>query len=541
MNKSSFEKHINNLYSDALLHIAYMSDDPGDHIIYALIECYPRELEASGVLPTQTLKFNDRTFHYIRIKMSALEAVKIYRGCIDEALLILTTSKESIIIETPSMMDYKSWPHFLCAEKNNSEGIPFIPNTWGACRIHQMFPSEQNKDLLNLFTHGSSVSDWLKSFLTWDISEFPELIGGVCFLLPNPYYRTRNIHLIPGGYNNPDKVKIEFQLRRDVYLSSLTIYPVEKTHFGYSIGSSGLPTSFGLPDMHSRLGLQECITIPLIGKSEYFSYVIMDEYNEVIDRAAPAGFWKGFSISISVGASKKKVTRTRSGKTDVSDVYENVASIEERVENGILQERFDRAAARRKKKAEIAKSGLKVFHDDHAGAEEFLREKIREARMKVIIVDPYISSEEVYAYAMATGNINAQVKVLTSKDKLNKEFALPGANIEFNGMPYIIKEVDAIKEGIKQYKKQNAGDIEVYIMKNKPYPIHDRFLVVDDNVWFCGSSLHSIGGRMSCIIRLPNGDEVMQYIDDLLYSDEVEELVIPKEAGTVVSEEDNDE
>ena len=516
MNKHTFEKQINGLYSDALLHIAYASNETGNHMIFALFECYPRELLATEALSDQAKEFGNLTFHYARIKLSAAEAVEVYRGCKDSAQAeIPQADGTSVTIATPSMADYKLWPCFLCAEKNTRDGIPFIPNTWGACRIHQMFPSEQNEELLNQIRDHRAVSDWLKAFLTWDISEFPELTGGICFLLPNPYYRSRNIHLIPGKGNQtdkgdkPDKVKIEFQPRRDMILSSLRLYAIEKTHFGYSLSEPK--------------NMSDVICIPLIGTSEDFSYIVLDENHELIDRTAPAGFWKGFSVSFSLGTAKKRITRPKSGKIDEVNVYDEIDSIEAGGEYEILQKRFDHAAVRRIKKEELEKSGFKIFYNDHGGAEDFLRGKIREARKSVMIAAPYISSEEVFAYAMATERRNVSVTVLTGNERLTKEFAPPRAAGTSRRK---IKDIDAMKEGIKQYREQKAGNIKVFIMKRKPYPIHDRFLVVDEDVWFCGSSLHLIGERMSCVMRIPNGDEIKQYLDNLLYSNEVEMLKI---------------
>lgn len=532
MTKSVFEKQIEALYSDVLLHIAYMLDDDGNHIIYALFECYPNELKVIDTLTEQTFKTDGVEFHYVRIKMSINEAVVAYRACVDKGQLDINTKNGGdIIIQTIDMVDYKIWPHFLCAEKNGSEGIPFIPNTWGVCRIHQMFPKVQEEKIIKLISKNQSLSDWMKSFWTWDISDFPELVGGACFLLPNPYYRHRNIHMLQGENNDPDVVKIEFQARKDIDLSLLTIYPIEKTHFGYAVGAVS-ETKDSVDSMKSldtfesvkQFTVQECIIVPLIGKAEDFSFIILDENNELIDRTSPAGFWKGFSIAFSVGGLKKSITRPKSGKKDEIEMLEHFGTIDERVEDGVLQKRFDYAKIRRVKKEEKIKSGVHIFQNDHGGAERFLRRKIQEARKSVMIVDPYISAEELFAYAMATGNRNARVTILTSNEKLKKEFTLAGNNQDPYEEQQKVKEIDAMKDGLKQYEEKTGGEIKLYVMKNKPYPVHDRFIIVDDVVWFCGSSLHPIGDRMSCIVRLQSKDEILEYIDGLIYSEEVEEI-----------------
>ena len=38
--------------------------------------------------------------------------------------------------------------------------------------------------------------------------------------------------------------------------------------------------------------------------------------------------------------------------------------------------------------------------------------------------------------------------------------------------------------------------------------IHDRYLLVDDEVWHCGPSFNELGVRLGVIVRLPNPLEV---------------------------------
>lgn len=45
--------------------------------------------------------------------------------------------------------------------------------------------------------------------------------------------------------------------------------------------------------------------------------------------------------------------------------------------------------------------------------------------------------------------------------------------------------------------------------------IHDRFLIIDDEVWFSGNSLNDIGNRLSMLIRLPNPGEILDVLKEL--------------------------
>lgn len=46
--------------------------------------------------------------------------------------------------------------------------------------------------------------------------------------------------------------------------------------------------------------------------------------------------------------------------------------------------------------------------------------------------------------------------------------------------------------------------------------LHDRFLVIDDTVWFLGNSLNTLGDKASLIVKLPNPDEVIDQLEGML-------------------------
>jgi len=58
--------------------------------------------------------------------------------------------------------------------------------------------------------------------------------------------------------------------------------------------------------------------------------------------------------------------------------------------------------------------------------------------------------------------------------------------------------------------------VEVMVLPGKSPALHDRFLVVDEEVWFLGNSLNTLGVRASMIIKLPNPDEVIRKLEEML-------------------------
>jgi len=54
-----------------------------------------------------------------------------------------------------------------------------------------------------------------------------------------------------------------------------------------------------------------------------------------------------------------------------------------------------------------------------------------------------------------------------------------------------------------------------FVLGGKTPRLHDRFLVVDDLVWFLGNSLNALGDRASLILRVPDGESIVQRLREM--------------------------
>ena len=61
------------------------------------------------------------------------------------------------------------------------------------------------------------------------------------------------------------------------------------------------------------------------------------------------------------------------------------------------------------------------------------------------------------------------------------------------------------------------GNFTITVLTGSP-AVHDRFLVIDDVVWFCGNSLHTIGDRAGMIVRLRNSHDILANLEEILAS-----------------------
>ena len=532
-------KSLKSNYTEALLHIAWIIIRHKNalstrHLVFCLFELYPNEIPSIPI-PEQEEKIKDFRLYYQRIRIeSVIEAIEFYRSIVEYNTIPMFWDEDGTVNEDilngsieaktyifcGNMQDVKVWPNFTLSKRDDENGRPFIADSWDVCRIHQLFPEHREQVLLDAVSI-KAVGEWLELYLTWNISIYPELIGGVNLVIPNPYYSSKLIHMMPSHGERTfdanrtrkqeaiesavDSVKIDFQRRAKVDVPELKVIPFEKTYFGVSYcGEHTLIT--------------DSLTIPLAGRAEEFGFYVKAPEG-VIDFEFFSGFWKGFTLDIFTGYATKEIHKPGKDETEKVDVYSHFNTSKSVEKETDIEKRFHDAEILRLRKRNVEKSGFKIFYDDHDGAEEFLQELIGRAHHSVMIVDPYYSTMELFDYAVHVSVVGMNVTIITSADHLKSKSRLSDI-YEEEKEPLIC---DEFKTQIDHYKDWQSGELKVFIMTGDA-AIHDRFLLVDDEAWFCGGSFNEVGQRLSCIIKIPDSRMIHNQITDIINSDRVKEF-----------------
>ena len=518
---------IKNNYSEVLFHIiwTFVRDSSGVEIrnlVFGLLEFYPNEL---GAIPIeeQRNKVGKIGIYYQRVQIGSVEYVlQLYRSIAEKKIIpifwkengeididILKESKDAEKnIQCGNMQYVRQWPNFTLSKRDDENGIPFIADAWDVCRIHQIFPDIREQSLIDLVTF-PNVGEWLKEYLTWDISIYPELIGGVYLVLPNPFYSSKLIHMIPGEGEDKlgDFVKIDFKRRSKAQIPNLKVVPFEKTYFGVS----GCEES----DL-----TEDTITIHLAGRAEKFGFYVKDS-EEIIDYEFFNGFLKGFSLDILTGYAVKEIHKPGADRTSLVDVYSSFNTVKSIEKERNIDRRFIEAEIFRRRNKKVKDTGFKIFYNNHDEAEKFLQELINSARKSIVIIDPYFSTMELFDYAVHVSVDGMSITIVTSAEHLKSKSRIKG--LYADGKEPLIG--DEFKAQLDRYNKWESGKQSTFVMTGDP-AIHDRFLLVDDDAWFCGGSFNEVGNRLSCIIKIPDSRLIKEQIDDILSSDRVKEFDI---------------
>ncbi|MDZ7641450.1 MAG: hypothetical protein U5J62_05430 [Desulfurivibrio sp.] len=76
------------------------------------------------------------------------------------------------------------------------------------------------------------------------------------------------------------------------------------------------------------------------------------------------------------------------------------------------------------------------------------------------------------------------------------------------------KTDDFVRAKLAQLEKDAKVTANAYVLQSSM--LHDRFLVIDDTVWFLGNSLNTLGEKASLIVKLPNPDEIVDQLEGML-------------------------
>jgi hypothetical protein len=149
--------------------------------------------------------------------------------------------------------------------------------------------------------------------------------------------------------------------------------------------------------------------------------------------------------------------------------------------------------------------GLEVQRQQQE-AEKFVAGLIARAQKRVIFVDPFFGLRQTRLFALRVSNNQVKVRILTGQQGLK-------ARGESRQPPRSLLAVDlAYLASLAKDKSFVVPTVRVMLGGDTP-AIHDRYLVVDNEVWHCGPSFNELGARLGVMVRLPDPIAVRREIN----------------------------
>lgn len=492
-------------YEHALLNLAWLETDAGKHLIFSYVELFPAELETPVNGPISQYKSNFGIVYYVRLYLAAEVAIKWYEDSITSKCVFpvdvesTVTKGDKLVLE--ELVSTTVWPSLI-----SSNSFPFLGSTWGTVRSHQLI-SNGIPGVLQGILSNSELLRFLSDCFLFDFLEYVEYLGSIVLVAPDPVLRSLNCNLAPSDHC--EYVDFNFTARAKKDLVGLSITVTEHR-------ASGVQSQQTIPIRRNYM------RIKYTGQVDEIAYVVTCEERGILIDSPKASFIRTIGLSTGIKGRAKEITIPSPHKSKVPDkTYKVPMNDEKQFSKSRIGKKqpinasniINTAGSERKKRILAKQLGQKWFYGEQAEAEIFVRNIVSSAKDRVWIIDPYFATIELFKYAMATTRSEMQVMIVTSAGVLGQADKVVAGK----------KAGDVISDHKNNLNKQHESKIEIKVMVGK-MAIHDRFLVVDDEVWLSGNSLNNIGERAGMMIRLPNGGAVITELTKLIESDRIVNL-----------------
>lgn len=490
-----------------------------------------------------SLMIGDKSNHYLNreavddfytiyitrlISVQVEEALSKYENIEDGLKLQYDTL--NVNIEIPFLLEQEPSNYFnvLINSKDEKTLGRILPkrNTclrvWSKLNTDKQWLKSHNKKLFEKLTKIS------RAHLGYDLSAIPEHIGNVYLCGANPFLRKWNTSLL----DREKDLLVSFHERtaKSIIGGKIVIEEERSKNIGFTITKIITNT-------------EERITLPYF--PDALNERIYDKSGQLIEYSF--GKWCNIQFNMSIQESvinlnvetekgievysvpkTSMVSKTTVGKFDLSTAHY--------LRNALNNRRFE----------ELESSKEFIFFPKHETskikAQSTVKELLNRARERCMILDPYFGPSDLI-FALTIQNISIPVRILSSAVvlKMEVETFIPAKRNKLQRLCLFFTKfftepqkgktnADQLNENIKQFQIQYPSQkIECKVLKGRKSPLHDRYIVIDDNVYLLGSSLNEFGSRVTTIIKVPTPIKMIEQAEEWWADDEcpyLEDFVI---------------
>ena len=332
----------------------------------------------------------------------------------------------------------------------------------------------------------------MEEWLNFDIVEaYPEYLGAICLVAPNPLFRSiKKSHFEQAREGAAETVAYKLVARQGQHLNGLRLEIVNERPRGRMI--------------------------PLIHEFDNDAIVVLDFPAEIYKEGRlithpdygllywhePLPVLRSIRIEMELQRRQKRVQVPDRSHKQVEYEYivdeveaERKITVGDAPKDSDIVSRLIQAKMRRSRRQAAKDYDQRSFYQESREAEQYVRQKISNARDTVLIVDPYFTSRELLAFGGAMSRREVKLRILTSTEEIDKT--------DGNQLLTLMNNIF----------KDHLTAPEIRIMTRTPPSVHDRFLVVDGTVWLLGNSLHTIGERAGMINKPPDPEPVIKFLE----------------------------
>jgi hypothetical protein len=408
-------------------------------------------------------------------------------------------------LRVPRLKDSQPWPVlglpfseglFSRSRTEEIKQAPFIGSV--PARLHQRFG---NRAGLDAFLGNPAAHLFVAHRMHINLFDYQEYLGSAVYIAPDPVVRQIDHFMVPAKDGHGERIFYRLVPRPGQRLDGLRLTTFDK--------EVGLLTRFETHPVPAD-GIVVLDKGTCVGE---YGYVVSHDALGVLAYSPPAGFLRQMNLSVQAHSGKTLNVRVPTGSAPDAAVteyqaadgtdWESTSVLGEQVD-GEASTRVAKEARKRERQANARLYGQQWFSaGSREEAMQFIQDLLRAARSRVMIADPYLGALQLAQFLYAVSARKVKVTLLTTKLAFT-----PSAPDETRQTMLAL-----FQQHLAQLKELHRLQPLVAVISTSE--LHDRFLVVDDDVWFVGNSLNSLGDKASMIVRLPDPTPVIAQLQSL--------------------------
>jgi hypothetical protein len=505
-NISDFQQQLIDDYQGALIRLATLRANKRQYLLFAWVELYPFDMNVpdgwnSGEewpVPGS----GGWTCAFSATKVTVAKALEWYEGAGSGSVIVPGTTGRIILIQATSLGPEPAYGGF-CAGFD----APFALRWHDGPRVHRYVALSANPEPVRRLGLNHAAREWLKGQIGFDSYELDEWLGGLALLAPDPLCSAVSVFATARADDGRETLMVHVVPRRSAEhgiadVSDLSIHVAERRVDGWSSVRtvplrSGTSVKLENPQWCYEIGY--ALVCPKRGLLRFFEPGLWIEQVGVGIHASNTTLM----VEVPAGG-RRKPAKTVPVMRFHKGIQVSVGS----ALDDAVRKRLIAARERRKTREKRSKAPQRLFgrlrsetsedeiQKKRQEAEDFVAGLVSRAQRRVLFVDPFFGVRETRLFALRVSNSNVTVRILTGQLGL----LAPGESRHERSL------LAADLVHLANLAKQKPVVVPIVrVMPGGETPaIHDRYLVVDDEVWHCGPSFNELGDRLGVMVRLPD-------------------------------------
>lgn len=531
-NEQKMNEKLLRYYDYAEIRYAISVENEVSKLIFASIRLLPKDKPASYSSDSVSQNIGDTTIYARKVVVTAETALNWYRkngelsapvSCLEQKLLDSKADKVTKSTQI-NLTDETAWGDFgnPLREKSfisdfSDNGTPFLG--YASDRIHRRFGDQTElKELLKK----DKTQSFLKQNLFIDLKTYHEYLGSMVLILPNPILESIEDRLVRTENGEKRLLKLN-------PYPSQNLLGIKLIAFETYLGNLKNLRIIENEDIQKEQGF---LILSHNNPFQSQGYFLLHDDLGCLEYRQPTSYLRQVNFRSSIHAGTVQVHTKESERKNAKDDNYEIPLSERGTEQLIgeitpdeIYDRVIKARHQRGLMTEKVESGQVWFSKEESDSREkalnLIRDITSQAEKRVLFFDPYFGDLQITQFALASSINGITTKIITSRhafinnnslnnDEINNSSdGINNGQIKQDTAQAMFDEIQRIKQ---QLNKDNLP-LECRVLDSSNIPLHDRFLVVDDKVWFIGHSFNHLGLQNSFMIKVPAPEEVLSKLE----------------------------